>query len=62
MRPGADGPRLLAPVLNTFLRALSRTLRGLDAAAGTAVRVTVPGGAGGRAVDGRPEAGARGAA
>ncbi|MFI7277315.1 maleylpyruvate isomerase family mycothiol-dependent enzyme [Streptomyces sp. NPDC049879] len=48
LRPGADGPRLLAPVLDTFLRALPHTLRGLDAAAGTAVRVTVPGDAGGR--------------
>ncbi|WP_052852778.1 maleylpyruvate isomerase family mycothiol-dependent enzyme [Streptomyces avicenniae] len=48
LRPGADAPRLLGPVLDTFLRALPQTLRGVDAAVGSGVRVTVPGSAGGR--------------
>ncbi|ONK15648.1 maleylpyruvate isomerase family mycothiol-dependent enzyme [Streptomyces sp. MP131-18] len=47
-RPGADGPRLLRPVIDAFLRALPHTLRDAAAAPGTAVTVTVPGPAGGR--------------
>ncbi|WP_049576442.1 maleylpyruvate isomerase family mycothiol-dependent enzyme [Streptomyces sp. SBT349] len=46
-RPGADEPRLVRSVLDAFLRALPHTLRGTAAPPGTAVRVTVPGPAGG---------------
>ncbi|MDX3229994.1 maleylpyruvate isomerase family mycothiol-dependent enzyme [Streptomyces sp. ME19-01-6] len=46
-RPGATEPELLHPVLNTFLRALPYTLRDLPAQDGAAVRVRVPGPAGG---------------
>ncbi|KAB8166506.1 maleylpyruvate isomerase family mycothiol-dependent enzyme [Streptomyces sp. 3MP-14] len=46
-RPGADGPELLRPVLDTFLRALPTTLAPVPAPAGTTVTVTVPGPAGG---------------
>jgi uncharacterized protein (TIGR03083 family) len=42
-RPGLTDPEFMAPVLDTFLRALPHTLRDVDAAAGTAVRVTVTG-------------------
>ncbi|RMI37742.1 maleylpyruvate isomerase family mycothiol-dependent enzyme [Streptomyces triticirhizae] len=47
-RPGADGPELLRPVLDTFLRALPTTLAPVPAPDGTTVTVTVPGPAGGR--------------
>ncbi|MGY0057447.1 maleylpyruvate isomerase family mycothiol-dependent enzyme [Streptomyces sp. LZ34] len=46
-RPGATEPELLHPVLDTFLRALPHTLRDHPAQDGTAVRVLVPGPAGG---------------
>lgn len=46
-RPGAAGPALLRPVLDTFLRALPLTLRPAPAAEGALVRVSVPGPAGG---------------
>ena len=40
-------PRLFAPVLETFVRALAHTLRDFDAADGTSVTLTVTGDAGG---------------
>lgn len=46
-RPGAAGPALVRPVLDTFLRALPLTLRHAPAAEGAVVRVSVPGPAGG---------------
>jgi hypothetical protein len=46
-RPGATEPRLLHPVLDTFLRALPYALRDASAAIGATVRVRVPGDAGG---------------
>ncbi|MFI6083971.1 maleylpyruvate isomerase family mycothiol-dependent enzyme [Streptomyces sp. NPDC051217] len=45
--PGADGPELLAPVIDTFMRALPHTLRGHERPAGTSVRFDVTGPAGG---------------
>ncbi|MFJ2651855.1 maleylpyruvate isomerase family mycothiol-dependent enzyme [Streptomyces sp. NPDC087420] len=47
-RPGATAPRLLHPVLDTFLRALPQTLHRTPAPVATTVRVRVPGPAGGR--------------
>ncbi|MFC3997795.1 maleylpyruvate isomerase family mycothiol-dependent enzyme [Nocardiopsis sediminis] len=46
-RPGADTPDLAGPVLDTFMRALPRALRGEDRPAGTAVVVELTGPAGG---------------
>lgn len=46
-RPGADGPDLLGPVVDTFLRALPNALRGEDRPEGTEVRFEVTGPAGG---------------
>lgn len=46
-RPGADGPELLHPVLDTFLRALPHTLRHRERPDGTEVHVEVIGPAGG---------------
>jgi len=47
-RPGLVEPRFLAPVLDTFVRALPHTYRNVAADAGTAVTLTVTGDAGGR--------------
>ncbi|MGP4043211.1 maleylpyruvate isomerase family mycothiol-dependent enzyme [Streptomyces sp. 2A115] len=47
-RPGATEPRLLHPVLDTFMRALPQTLHRTSAPVGTTVRVRVPGSAGGQ--------------
>jgi uncharacterized protein (TIGR03083 family) len=46
--PGATDPRLLHPVLDTFMRALPQTLDRTSAPVGTVVRVRVPGPAGGQ--------------
>ena len=46
-RPGLDDPEYLRPVLDTFLRALPRTLHSVTAPEGAAVMVTVTGPAGG---------------
>jgi uncharacterized protein (TIGR03083 family) len=46
-RAGPTSPRYLAPVLDTFLRALPHTLRALEPAEGTTVQVSVTGPAGG---------------
>jgi uncharacterized protein (TIGR03083 family) len=46
-RPALYEPRLFAPVLDAFVRALPHTFRDLDAAAGTTVQVTISGPAGG---------------
>lgn len=46
-RPGADEPELVQPVIDTFLRALPRTLRDVPADPGMALRITVEGSAGG---------------
>jgi uncharacterized protein (TIGR03083 family) len=46
-RPGMTERRLLAPVLETFLRALARTFREMEAPAGTHVRLVITGEAGG---------------
>jgi Mycothiol maleylpyruvate isomerase N-terminal domain len=46
--PGATEPRLLHPVLDTFMRALPQTLHRTSAPVGTTVRVRVPGPAGGQ--------------
>ncbi len=45
--PVPDDPRLLAPVLDTFMRAIPHTLRADTPPAGTCLRVTVVGEAGG---------------
>ena len=46
-RPGLYEPRLFAPVLDTFVRALPRTFRDVAAPANTTVQLTIPGEAGG---------------
>jgi uncharacterized protein (TIGR03083 family) len=46
-RHGRDDPGFLAPVLDTFMRALPYTLRDVDVPAGTAVLVTATGPCGG---------------
>ncbi|MEV6868733.1 maleylpyruvate isomerase family mycothiol-dependent enzyme [Streptosporangium subroseum] len=46
-RPGADGPELLGPVIDTFLRALPQALRAELRPEGTTVRFDVTGPAGG---------------
>lgn len=46
-RPGAAGPDLLAPVIDTFMRALPHTLREHERPDGTSVRFDVTGPAGG---------------
>lgn len=46
-RPGLMERRWLAPVLETFVRALPHTLRAVDAPDGTALRLVVTGAAGG---------------
>ncbi|WP_405677218.1 maleylpyruvate isomerase family mycothiol-dependent enzyme [Streptomyces sp. NBC_01511] len=46
-RPGAAGPELLGPVIDTFMRALPHTLRGHERPDGTSVRFDVTGPAGG---------------
>ena len=52
-----DARRLYHPVLETFLRALPFTYRGVDAPDGTTVLVSITGEAGGRLV--RPQGGRR---
>jgi uncharacterized protein (TIGR03083 family) len=47
-RPGLYQPRLFAPVLDTFVRALPHTFRDVAAPANTTVQLTIPGEAGGR--------------
>jgi uncharacterized protein (TIGR03083 family) len=47
-RPGLTEPEFLAPVLDTFVRALPHTYRDVAAADGTAVALSVTGKAGGR--------------
>lgn len=46
-RPGLFEPRLFAPVLDAFVRALPHTFREVDAPAGRAVQLTISGEAGG---------------
>jgi uncharacterized protein (TIGR03083 family) len=46
-RPGLYAPRLFAPVLDTFVRALPHTFHEVKATAGTTVQLTIPGEAGG---------------
>jgi uncharacterized protein (TIGR03083 family) len=46
-RPALYEPRLFAPVLDAFVRALPHTFRDVDAAEGTTVQVTISGPAGG---------------
>lgn len=46
-RPGLTEPRLFAPVLDTFVRALPHTFRDVQAPVGTHVRFTITGDAGG---------------
>ena len=46
-RPGGDGPALLGPVVDTFLRALPKALDGCARPVGTCVRFDVTGPAGG---------------
>ncbi|MQA94602.1 MAG: maleylpyruvate isomerase family mycothiol-dependent enzyme [Streptosporangiales bacterium] len=46
-RPGGDGPELLGPVVDAFLRALPKALEAEERAAGTTVRFDVTGPAGG---------------
>jgi uncharacterized protein (TIGR03083 family) len=45
-RPGLYAPRLFAPVLDTFVRALPRTFREVEAKVGTVVRLVLTGTAG----------------
>jgi uncharacterized protein (TIGR03083 family) len=45
--PGLTGPEYLAPVIDTFLRALPHTLREVHAPSGATIAVTVTGPAGG---------------
>ena len=46
-RPGLTEPRLFAPVLDTFVRALPHTFRDVRAAGGTHVKLTITGDVGG---------------
>jgi uncharacterized protein (TIGR03083 family) len=46
-RAGLTEPRLFAPVLDTFVRALPHTFRDVQAADGTHIRLTITGDAGG---------------
>src|SRR5205085_743030 len=46
-KPGMKERRWLAPVLETFVRALPHTLRDADAPEGTCVRLSIEGDAGG---------------
>jgi uncharacterized protein (TIGR03083 family) len=46
-RPGANGPELLGPVVDTFLRALPRAFHRVDCADGAAVAVEITGAGGG---------------
>jgi uncharacterized protein (TIGR03083 family) len=46
-RPGLKEPRFLAPVLDTFVRALPRTFSAVAAADGTTVQLSITGEAGG---------------
>jgi uncharacterized protein (TIGR03083 family) len=46
-KPGILTPRLYAPVLDTFMRALPRAYEGVDAPDGTVCQVIVPGDGGG---------------
>jgi hypothetical protein len=46
-RPGLFTPELYHPVLDCFLRGLPHSFRGMDAAAGTTIRVDITGGCGG---------------
>ena len=46
-RPALYDPRLFAPILDTFVRALPRTFRQVEAPAATAVHLVIPGEAGG---------------
>ena len=46
-RPGLNDRRFLAPVLDTFVRALPHTFRDVDTPAGSRVRLTITGRAGG---------------
>lgn len=46
-KPGFTEPRFFAPVLDAFVRALPRTFRNVESPAGTAVRLTISGDAGG---------------
>ncbi|GAA2796888.1 maleylpyruvate isomerase family mycothiol-dependent enzyme [Saccharopolyspora taberi] len=46
-RPGAEDPELMAPVIDTFMRALPHSLRDQDRPIGTAVGFTVTGPSGG---------------
>jgi hypothetical protein len=47
-RPGLKGPRYLAPVLDAFVRALPHSFRGIEAADGTLVALTISGPSGDR--------------
>jgi uncharacterized protein (TIGR03083 family) len=47
-KPGLKEPRLFAPVLDTFVRALPHTYRNVDAKDGTVVALTISGDSGGR--------------
>ncbi len=47
-KPGLTEPRYLAPVLDTFVRALPHTFRDVPAGDGTLVALTIQGDAGGR--------------
>jgi hypothetical protein len=47
-RPGIMTPELYGPVLNTFMRVLPYAYRDVDAPAGTACDIVVPGDCGGR--------------
>jgi uncharacterized protein (TIGR03083 family) len=47
-KPGLQEPRYLAPVLDTFVRALPHTFRDVPAGEGTLVALTIEGDAGGR--------------
>lgn len=42
-RPGLTGPEFMAPVLDTFMRALPHTMRAVTAPEGTLLRVTITG-------------------